>query len=77
MLGRVLAWQANGIEVRIFTARASAPEQIPPIREWLLKHGLGDMQITNVKDFGMIQLWDDRCVQVETNTGMAIDLRIA
>ena len=28
------------------------------------------LQITNVKDFEMIELWDDRCVAVEKNTGL-------
>lgn len=29
--------------------------------------------ITNEKDYGMIELWDDRCVQVEINTGRRMD----
>jgi hypothetical protein len=69
MMERVKDWLAADRPVKIFTARASVPEQIPPIKEWLLKHGLPDLEITNVKDFSMIELWDDRCVQVVMNTG--------
>ena len=72
MLERVFQWLQEGREVRIFTARACVAEQIPPIREWLDRHGLGHLQITNVKDFGMVELYDDRCVQVEMNTGRLI-----
>ena len=57
--------------MKIFTARCSVPEQLAPVAAWLEKHGLGGLEITNVKDFKMIELWDDRCVQVITNTGMA------
>lgn len=69
MLARVRRWLAEGQEVRIFTARASTPELIPPVRAWLDNLGLHEVGITNVKDFGMIELWDDRAVQVEMNTG--------
>ena len=56
--------------VKIVTARAQDPDQaIPPIREWLKKHGLPELEITNAKDMDMIELWDDRCVQVVPNTG--------
>ena len=69
MVRRVTAWIAKGIEVRIFTARASVPEQVPPIYEWSLKHIGIVLPVTNVKDFGMVELWDDRCVRVIPNTG--------
>ena len=71
MLARVNNWLALGKEVRIFTARASDPSQIPAVKKWLANLGL-DLQVTNVKDFAMIELWDDRCVQVELNTGKRI-----
>lgn len=72
MLARVKAWLIEGKDVRIFTARAGFPDQIPPIVAWMEKHGLGKLPITNVKDFTMIELWDDRCVHVEMNTGRVI-----
>lgn len=72
MLERVHGWLREGREVKIFTARACIPDQIPPIRRWLEEHGLGHLEITNVKDFGMVELWDDRCVQVIPNTGIPV-----
>jgi hypothetical protein len=69
MLERVQRWISQGITVKIFTARAMLPEQIPPIKAWLAANGLPELEITNVKDFGMFELWDDRCVQVIINTG--------
>ena len=72
MMERVRDWIAAGQEVRIFTARAGFPEQIPPIIFWLEKYGLDDLKITNVKDFEMVELWDDRAIQVITNTGIPV-----
>jgi len=72
MMKRVKQWISNGIEVRIFTARCSVPEQLAPVQAWLDKHGIGQLQITNVKDYGLIELWDDRAVQVVFNTGKTI-----
>lgn len=69
MLERVRGWLDQGVEVRVFTARASVPEYVPYVTEWLEKHGLPGLKVTNVKDFGMICLWDDRCVEVATNKG--------
>jgi hypothetical protein len=73
MRERVLQWQLDGWKVKIFTARASVPEQIPFVQQWCRKHGFGDMEVTNVKDFGMVELWDDRAVQVRPNTGIRAD----
>ncbi|MCF7981150.1 MAG: hypothetical protein K9K86_04145 [Pseudomonadales bacterium] len=70
MLQRVKEWMAQGVEVRIFTARASVPEYVPYVKLWLKKQGLQSLKVTNVKDFGMICLWDDRCVEVVTNEGV-------
>lgn len=76
MLGRVKDWLKNGIDVRIFTARASVPEQIPPVQAWCLRHIGGIIPVTNVKDFGMSELWDDRAIQVIPNTGERVDGKI-
>lgn len=69
MLERVKRWIKMDIEVRIFTARASVEEHIPPVEKWLENNGLGGLQVTNQKDYKMLQLWDDRCVQVIPNSG--------
>jgi hypothetical protein len=72
MLARVQKWIAEGRTVKIFTARASSPRQVAAIKEWLVSCGLPDLEVTNVKDLHMIELWDDRCVQVTTNLGEPI-----
>lgn len=69
MLNRVLDWLNAGKDVRIFTARACAPEMLPAIVDWCKEHLGREIPITNAKDFSMIELWDDRAVQVETNKG--------
>jgi hypothetical protein len=74
MLERVKAWIASGIEVRIFTARACVPEGIRPVQQWLVRQGIGGLTVTNAKDFGMIELWDDRAIQVIPNTGLPVGL---
>jgi hypothetical protein len=42
---------------------------IKVIHEWLESHSLPRLDITNVKTLDMIELWDDRAVQVAFNTG--------
>lgn len=69
MLARVKRWLAQGREVRIFTARATDPEQIPAVKEWCRKHGLGELEVTCSKDYDMVALWDDRAVGVVKNEG--------
>jgi hypothetical protein len=72
MLERVRVMLDRKMRVKIFTARASDTEQLAIIRKWLAKQGLPELEITNIKDYNMIRLYDDRCVQVETNTGRLI-----
>ncbi len=69
MLDRVKEWLEQGIEVKIFTARAEDPEAKPYIEAWLEKNGIPGLEITNIKDPHMIQFWDDRAVSVIPNTG--------
>ena len=73
MLNRLRKWIAEGKTVKIFTARASSPGQVVLIKKWLASYGLPDLEVTNVKDLQMVELWDDRCVQVMTNLGEPID----
>jgi len=72
MMERVREMLADGWRVKIFTARAADPEQLVLIQQWLRSHGLPPLEITNAKDFNMVRLYDDRCVQVEPNTGRII-----
>ena len=73
MFNRVKKWIAEGKTVKIFTARASSPRQIAAVKKWLARHGLPDLEVTNTKDLRMIELWDDRCVQVSTNLGEPVN----
>lgn len=66
---RIQQWLDEGIDVRIFTARASKPDLIPPVQEWLLNNNLPALPVTNRKDFDLLQIWDDRVVQIENNSG--------
>ena len=71
MVDRVKRWRAEGLDVRIFTARAAnaTSGEISRIARWSLDH-LGEvLPITATKDFGMRELWDDRAVTVRKNTG--------
>lgn len=86
MQTRVLDWLNAGREVRIVTARvaetglrnqvggfddnAFAAEQRAKIEAWCLEHLGRIIPVTAMKDFGMVELWDDRCVRVVENTGM-------
>lgn len=76
MVDRVKRWLAEGYEVRIMTARAGhsnvRPETFMAIEVWLKEHVGQVLPITTVKDFQMIELWDDRCVQVVQNTGLPV-----
>ena len=69
MMDRVKEVLAKGEKVKIMTGRASFPDQIQPIKDWLIKQGLGELEVTNEKDHLMKELWDDRCRQVVTNQG--------
>jgi hypothetical protein len=73
MINRVKSWLAAGREVRIFTARCAGPEDCKPAIEKFCLEYIGQvLPITNIKDFGLIELWDDRAVRVEENTGRRI-----
>ena len=69
MMERVRNWLNQGIRVKIFTARAEVPANIPAIKNWLQVHGLPDLEVTCVKSMDMIEYWDDRAVEVIPNTG--------
>jgi hypothetical protein len=74
MVARVRAFLEAGQTVKILTARLTHPNCSPiervRIQDWLVqKAGLPRLEVTSVKDFGMIQLWDDRAIQVQKNTG--------
>ena len=76
MLERVKRWLAEGREVRIFTARVAHGDRQGTrelIEAWCREHIGQVLAVTNEKDYGMVELWDDRCVQVIPNTGKPVD----
>lgn len=77
MVQRVRGWLIAGYAVKIFTARVSSgnPERVKSmdaIRKWTRKVFGAELPMTAEKDYGMIELWDDRCRRVEPNTGVEI-----
>ena len=75
---------AKGRTVKIFTARmhghgvedfitGEPADVVTPIQKWCLEHIGMVLEVTNVKDFGMIELYDDRAVQIIANTGRRAD----
>ena len=72
MAERVKQMIKQGYRIKIFTARASDPDQIPLIQRWLAEHEFPELEITNAKDYDMIRCYDDRAVQVIANTGVLV-----
>jgi hypothetical protein len=82
MVTRVKEWLREGKLVKIFTARASHDNSYESrsnalvseaaIRTWCKEHIGVVLPITCVKDYAMVELWDDRAVQVVMNTGQPV-----
>lgn len=88
MLSRVHGWLDQGIEVRIVTARVgasgvtlrdgtvddqcNAERQRALIGAWCVEHIGQALPITASKDIRMLELWDDRAVQVEKDKGVRV-----
>jgi hypothetical protein len=75
MVDRVKRWLAEGRLVKIFTARVWDAEPViaKTISDWCEKHIGQRLEVTCTKDYGMVELWDDRAVQVVPNTGVRAD----
>ena len=84
MVARVKKWLSEGKQVKLLTARVSdapkrelAPEDVPAyvahqrliLAEWCKEHIGQELPMTASKDVYMYQLWDDRAVAIEGNTG--------
>lgn len=79
MVARVRKWLAEGKKVKIVTARVShdgTPERMAMastnavlISQLCLRYVGQALEVTCSKDYAMLSLWDDRCVQVIINTG--------
>lgn len=83
MVSRVKAWLASGKAVKILTARINVPgapvgdrdAAHRAIRAWCEKHIGRWLEVTCSKDTDMVELWDDRAVQVVPNTGEQVAVR--
>ena len=81
MVNRIIAWISQGKMVKIFTARVTegcfnkdgTPYDVQlvvkNIQDWCETHIGHKLEVTNVKDFAMTELWDDRAVRVAKNKG--------
>ena len=77
MVAFVKALISAGEDVRIFTARVGMwPEGSDDhernrriVQAWCFEHLGQALEVTAIKDMGMHALYDDRAIQVETNTG--------
>lgn len=77
MVERVKKWINEGKRVKIFTARVAddlkdgrdTRDVATAIKDWCQEHIGKRLEVTNVKDHRMAELWDDRAVQVIPNTG--------
>ncbi|HEY6018823.1 MAG TPA: hypothetical protein VIY48_02730 [Candidatus Paceibacterota bacterium] len=86
MAVRVKRWLAEGKTVKIVTARACLnsscgndtvvpqldPVQVKIVQDWCETHLGARLPVVFWKDYGMIELWDDRAVQVYPNTGTPV-----
>lgn len=84
MVQRILRWLGEGRDVRIFTARMTdlprnedgTPHDLVKVRasidDWCRTVLGRTLPVTNVKDWHMTELWDDRAVQVRPNTGVTL-----
>lgn len=77
MLSKIHQLLDDGLEVKIFTARIACEEPYRTtvyyrIKKWLKEIGLEHLEITNIKDGYMVELYDDRAVQVEWNSGKVV-----
>jgi len=83
MAARVRDWIEQGKDIRIMTARVSLSVYRPTqsdiyrtelaIADWTEKHFGVRLSATCIKNHGMIELWDDRAIQVHPNTGVRAD----
>lgn len=81
MVERVRRWLSKGDDVVIFTARVhpdngdEAQVSADAIRKWCLEQFGVELEVTCMKDPKMMEIWDDKAVRVEENTGLVSDQR--
>lgn len=78
MIDRIKQTLASGRKAKIFTARVSySDERINAavrkvIQAWCVEHIGQALEVTNIKDMGMRNLYDDRAFHVIPNTGIVV-----
>ncbi len=75
MVYRVRRWLEQGYEVRVFTARVAEDRSgavTAAIQNWCVKNVGRSLPVTCQKDYGMIEFWDDRAIQVVENEGVPV-----
>ncbi|MDB5177560.1 MAG: hypothetical protein JWN75_1228 [Candidatus Saccharibacteria bacterium] len=74
MTARVAPRNGDGsAEICVKTgAKFTNDDMTRAIQEWCIEHVGVALEVTCVKDTMMIELWDDRAVQVIPNTGMTL-----
>lgn len=70
MIRRVKRWLREGKTIKIFTSRVEGGSTaITAIHKWLESQGLPKLEVTNVKDSGLSEIWDDLAIRVKFNKG--------
>lgn len=64
--------EAAGVSQQSYKNHIAAVSAAAAIRAWCIEHIGQALPITNVKDFSMMALYDDRAVQVVPNTGLLV-----
>lgn len=87
MVEQVKHWLSLGMKVKIVTARVSrtpmkgmnwyhrgkyVDTMFDTLNAWCIEHIGQKLPLTSSKDANMYQLWDDRAVAVERNTGKVL-----
>ena len=77
MVDRVKSMLDKGMNIVIFTARVSAgnsdaAEARETIARWCELHLGRVLPITSDKNYQIVEMWDDRAVQIIPNTGIPI-----
>jgi hypothetical protein len=71
--GSVAAGMDKTIPSSVIELYHQTDKIITMIQDWTELHVGARLPVTCFKDYGMVELWDDRCVQVIKNTGERVD----
>lgn len=69
MVQRLIDWDAQGYCIKILTWRAATEAGLAEVHSWLKQHGLPSLEVTDAKDFSMVEFWSADALQVPANTG--------